>query len=161
MIKGVQHLHRHGILHRDLAARNCWINAGLDLQLCDTGLSRDLFPLDYACLGDNENRPVKWLALEALQHHRFTTAADVWAFGVTVWEVLSGGWGPYTCPEVEPEEVAASLAAGLRLPQPYNCPDELYGVLFCCWGSHPQSRPTFDQLLVALQDFYSQLTQYI
>ena len=28
------------------------------VRLCDSALSKDLFPGDYHCLGDNDNRPV-------------------------------------------------------------------------------------------------------
>ncbi|VDP09733.1 unnamed protein product [Soboliphyme baturini] len=33
--------------------------------------------------------------------------------------------------------------------------------MFCCWNLHPEARPTFTQLLGALEDFYSRLTEYI
>jgi len=46
------------------------------VQITDTALSRDLFPRDYDCLGDNDNRPVKWLALESLVDRRFSPASD-------------------------------------------------------------------------------------
>ena len=54
-------------------------NAGGGLQVCisDSALSRDIFPHDYHCLGDNENRPVKWLAFEALVARNFSTASDM------------------------------------------------------------------------------------
>ena len=52
------------------------IDNDLLLKLTDNSLSRDLFPGDYHCLGDNENRPVKWLALEALVERRFSLASD-------------------------------------------------------------------------------------
>lgn len=54
----------------------CSIDNDLLLKLTDNSLSRDLFPADYHCLGDNENRPVKWLALEALVERRFSLASD-------------------------------------------------------------------------------------
>ncbi len=47
------------------------------IKITDCALSRDLFPMDYHCLGDNENKPVKWMAVESLEQHRFTTASDV------------------------------------------------------------------------------------
>ena len=47
------------------------------MKVTDTALARDLFPNDYHCLGDNENRPIKWLAIEALLDRRFGPAADV------------------------------------------------------------------------------------
>ena len=46
-------------------------------QITDSALARDLFPSDYECLGDNQNRPVKWLAKESLVDYVFTPASDI------------------------------------------------------------------------------------
>jgi len=54
----------------------CSVDSQLTVQLTDHALSRDLFPRDYDCLGDNENRPVKWLSIEALVDRRFSPASD-------------------------------------------------------------------------------------
>ena len=54
----------------------CSVDSELTVQLTDSALSRDLFPRDYVCLGDNENRPVKWLAVEALVDRRYSPASD-------------------------------------------------------------------------------------
>ena len=59
----------------------CWLAVRVDseLRVCvsDAALSRDVFPRDYHCLGDNDNRPVGWLAFEALVTRSFSTAADM------------------------------------------------------------------------------------
>jgi len=66
------------IISRDIAARNCIIEPGsLRVRLTDAALARDLFPQDYHCLGDNENRPIRWMALESLQRNEYSTATDV------------------------------------------------------------------------------------
>ncbi|PFX33600.1 Tyrosine-protein kinase RYK [Stylophora pistillata] len=75
--KGLQYLARRRITHKDVAARNCVIDDDLNVKVTDCALSRDLFPQDYCCLGDNENRPVKWMAVESLEKGRFTVASDV------------------------------------------------------------------------------------
>ena len=48
------------------------------------GLKRDsVYPLDL---------PLRWMALESiLDNNNFTTASDVWAFGVTIWEIVTLG----------------------------------------------------------------------
>lgn len=46
-------------------------------QISDSALARDVFPSDYDCIGDNQNRPVKWLAKESLVDYVFTPASDI------------------------------------------------------------------------------------
>ncbi|XP_012286576.1 tyrosine-protein kinase Dnt [Orussus abietinus] len=157
--KGVQYLHRKRLVHRDLAARNCVVDDELRVQVTDNALARDLFPQDYHCLGDNENRPIKWLAIESLLNKSFTTASDVWAFGVLLWELTTLAQQPYV--EVDPFEMASYLRDGYRLAQPINCPDELFAVMAYCWAMSPDERPTFGQLIVCLQEFHTQLTRYV
>lgn len=55
---------------------SCSIDDDFNVKVTDCALSRDLFPQDYCCLGDNENRPVKWMAVESLEHGRYTVASD-------------------------------------------------------------------------------------
>lgn len=121
--EGLMYLHRRFFLHKDVAARNCLLDERLHVKIADNALSRDLFPDDYHCLGDGENRPVAWLAIESLHSREFTPASDLWMFGVTLWELLTLGQQPYA--EVDPFEMANYLNSGYRLPQPVNCPDEL------------------------------------
>ncbi|KOC60383.1 Tyrosine-protein kinase Dnt [Habropoda laboriosa] len=157
--KGVQYLHRKRLVHRDLAARNCVVDDDLRVQITDNALARDLFPQDYHCLGDNENRPIKWLAIESLLNKTFSTASDVWAFGVLLWELTTLAQQPYV--EVDAFEMASYLRDGYRLAQPINCPDELFSVMAYCWAMSADERPTFSQLIVCLQDFHTQLTRYV
>ncbi|CAG9759439.1 unnamed protein product [Ceutorhynchus assimilis] len=159
IIKAMQYLHKKHLLHKDLAARNCVVDEKLNVQVTDNALSRDLFPSDYHCLGDNENRPVKWLALESLVHKSFACASDIWSFGVLLWELTTLAQQPYI--EIDPFEMAAYLKDGYRLAQPINCPDELFAVMAYCWAMSAEERPTFTQLHVCLQEFYTQLTKYV
>ncbi|GLV43127.1 doughnut on 2 [Carabus blaptoides fortunei] len=159
VIHGMQYLHKKHLLHRDLAARNCVIDEKLRVQITDNALSRDLFPSDYHCLGDNENRPIKWLAIESLSHKTFSASSDVWSFGVLLWELTTLAQQPYV--EIDPFEMAAYLRDGYRLAQPINCPDELFAVMAYCWAMSSEERPTFPQLQVCLQEFFTQLTRYV
>ncbi|XP_046674030.1 tyrosine-protein kinase Dnt-like isoform X1 [Homalodisca vitripennis] len=153
------YLHSQRIWHRDLATRNCVVDEKLRVKVTDSALSRDLYPSDYHCLGDNENRPVKWLAYESLVHRTFSAPSDVWSFGVLLWELITLAQQPYS--EVDPFEMAAYLRDGYRLAQPLNCPDQLFEVMTCCWIADPEDRPSFSQLLDCLYDFSNALGRYI
>lgn len=153
------YLHRHRVIHRDVAARNCVIDDRLRIKVTDTALARDLFPDDYHCLGDSENRPIKWMALESVTQREYSTASDVWSFGVFLWELTTLAQQPYI--EVDPFEMETYLKDDYRLAQPLNCPDELFAVMACCWIANPKERPTFLQLLACLQDFHVALGRFI
>ena len=47
------------------------------VKITDNALARDFFPGDYHCLGDNENRPVRWMAVESLEFNVYTPASIV------------------------------------------------------------------------------------
>ncbi|KAK2154322.1 hypothetical protein LSH36_271g06030 [Paralvinella palmiformis] len=119
----------------------------------------NLFPNDYHCLGDNENRPIKWLAPEALQDKKFTPASDVWSFGVLLWELMMMGLQPYS--DIDPFEMLTYLKEGYRIAQPPNCPDQLFAVMACCWAVAPDERPKITQLQLCLQDFYQALGRFV
>ncbi|XP_069069680.1 tyrosine-protein kinase RYK isoform X1 [Pleurodeles waltl] len=156
---GMSYLARREVIHKDLAARNCVIDDALQVKITDNALSRDLFPMDYHCLGDNENRPVRWMALESLMNNEFSSASDVWAFGVTLWELMTLGQTPYV--DIDPFEMAAYLKDGYRIAQPINCPDELFAVMACCWALDAEERPKFQQLVQCLTEFHAALGAYV
>ncbi|KAL2090411.1 hypothetical protein ACEWY4_015099 [Coilia grayii] len=156
---GMSYLARREVIHKDLAARNCVIDDSMQVKITDNALARDLFPMDYHCLGDNENRPVRWMALESLLNNDFSSASDVWAFGVSLWELMTLGQTPYV--DIDPFEMAAYLKDGYRIAQPINCPDELFAVMACCWALDPEERPKFQQLVQCLTEFHAALGAYV
>uniref|UniRef100_A0A9J7YNX4 receptor protein-tyrosine kinase n=1 Tax=Cyprinus carpio carpio TaxID=630221 RepID=A0A9J7YNX4_CYPCA len=156
---GMSYLARREVIHKDLAARNCVIDNSMQVKITDNALARDLFPMDYHCLGDNENRPVRWMALESLLNNDFSSASDVWAFGVSLWELMTLGQTPYV--DIDPFEMAAYLKDGYRIAQPINCPDELFAVMACCWALDLEERPKFQQLVQCLTEFHAALGAYV
>lgn len=52
-------------------------------------------------------------------------------------------------------EVISSIQHGYRMPQPGNCPTELYHMMLNCWKEKPDDRPTFEYIQSVLNDFYT------
>jgi len=61
--------------------------------------------------------PWKWLAVESLNLRQFTYKSDVWAFGITIWEIFSLGEPPYGDIPCD-SEFLTRLMNGNRLPHP-------------------------------------------
>ena len=77
------------LIHMDLAARNCLLGTGNLVKISDFGLTRAMEPgKDHLVLRETLRLPIKWLALECVSEKIFSEASDVWAFGVTAWEVF-------------------------------------------------------------------------
>ena len=90
------------------------------------------------------------MAPESINFRRFTTASDVWMFGVCVWEILMLGIKPFQ--GVKNSEVIGKLEQGQRLSLPQTCPPKLYSILTQCWAYEPTKRPTFQTLKIDLCD---------
>ena len=90
------------------------------------------------------------MAPESINFRRFTTASDVWMFGVCVWEILMLGIKPFQ--GVKNSEVIGKLEQGQRLAVPPTCPPRLYSILTQCWAYEPSKRPTFQQLKTVLSE---------
>ncbi|XP_044271495.1 epidermal growth factor receptor isoform X2 [Tribolium madens] len=142
--KGMAYLEEKRLVHRDLAARNVLVQTHSCVKITDFGLAKllDVDEDEYKAAGGK--MPIKWLALECIQHRIFTHKSDVWAFGVTIWELLTFGGRPYD--NVPARDVPELLEKGERLPQPEGCSIDVYMILVKCWILDAESRPSFKEL---------------
>ncbi|XP_078507347.1 ephrin type-B receptor 5-like [Lissotriton helveticus] len=148
---GMRFLSDKNYVHRDLAARNILVNSNLVCKVSDFGLSRfiedDASNLTYAgTLGGKLT--IRWTAPEAIQYHKFTTASDVWSYGILMWEVMSFGERPYW--DMSNQEVLDALDQDYRLPPPHDCPSALHLLMLDCWLKDRVQRPKFEQIISSL-----------
>uniref|UniRef100_A0ACB8FTG3 Ephrin type-A receptor 5 n=1 Tax=Sphaerodactylus townsendi TaxID=933632 RepID=A0ACB8FTG3_9SAUR len=93
---GMKYLSDMGYVHRDLAARNILINSNLVCKVSDFGLSRVLEDDPEAAYTTRGGKiPIRWTAPEAIAFRKFTSASDIWSYGIVMWEVVSYGERPY------------------------------------------------------------------
>uniref|UniRef100_A0A8C0SAL2 Tyrosine-protein kinase Mer n=1 Tax=Canis lupus familiaris TaxID=9615 RepID=A0A8C0SAL2_CANLF len=155
--QGMEYLSNRNFLHRDLAARNCMLRDDMTVCVADFGLSKKIYSGDYYRQGRIAKMPVKWIAIESLADRVYTSKSDVWAFGVTMWEIATRGMTPY--PGVQNHEMYDYLLHGHRLKQPEDCLDELYEIMHSCWRADPLDRPTFSVLRLQLEKFLESLPE--
>ncbi|KAM9340733.1 tyrosine-protein kinase receptor TYRO3 [Symphorus nematophorus] len=154
--RGMEYLSSRNIIHRDLAARNCMLDEQMCVCVADFGLSKRIYSGDYYRQGSVSKLPVKWIALESLADNVYTTQSDVWAFGVTMWEIMTRGQTPY--PGVENSEIYEFLIKGERLKRPTDCREDIYEIMHSCWSPVPKCRPSFQQLVDQLETLWLSLS---
>ncbi|CAI5643746.1 ephrin type-B receptor 4a [Oreochromis niloticus] len=148
---GMKYLAEMSYVHRDLAARNILINSNLVCKVSDFGLSRFLQenssdPTYTSSLGGKI--PIRWTAPEAIAFRKFTSASDVWSYGIVMWEVMSFGERPYW--DMSNQDVINAIEQDYRLPPPPDCPTHLHQLMLDCWQKDRSARPRFAELVSAL-----------
>nr|XP_015831236.2 focal adhesion kinase 1 isoform X10 [Nothobranchius furzeri] len=134
-------------VHRDIAARNVLVSTVDCVKLGDFGLSRYMEDSSYYKASKGK-LPIKWMAPESINFRRFTTASDVWMFGVCMWEILMFGVKPFQ--GVKNNDVIGRIENGERLAMPPQCPPTLYSLMTKCWSYDPSKRPRFNELKTQL-----------
>ncbi|KAA3676592.1 uncharacterized protein DEA37_0006998 [Paragonimus westermani] len=149
--RAMTYLEELELVHRDLAARNVLVFSKDVVKLSDFGMSRALqLGKSYyqSNLNVNLKLPIAWCAPECIHNSQFTSSSDVWAYGVTLWELFTYGFTPWAGLTGRQILEAIDMPRATRLDQPDACPDAIYdAVMRACWTHESRGRPTFAQLL--------------
>ena len=143
----MKYLASHNFVHRDLATRNCLVGQNYLVKIADFGMSRNLYESHYYRIHGRVILPVRWMATECF-YGKFSQKTDVWAFGITVWEIFSLAKAP-PLKELSDQEIVQDAIKGANrklLDKPDTCPPEVYEIILKCWATEPSHRASFEEL---------------
>lgn len=144
--RGMDYLHQRKIIHRDLKAANLLLDDNGTVKIADFGVARMIESSGHMTA---ETGTYRWMAPEVIEHKPYDEKADVFSFGVVIWELLTCKI-PYS--DMTPLQAAVGVVQKtLRPALPPDCPRGLAEVTAACWEACPAHRPTFADLTPRLQ----------
>ncbi|KAI8468625.1 MAG: hypothetical protein J3K34DRAFT_477631 [Monoraphidium minutum] len=154
LARGMAYLHARNVVHADLKSQNVLLTsapgtpAGVTAKISDFGLSKAL-ALDQTHVTTHSLGTISHMPPELFKTGRMSPAGDVYAFGILVWEVLTGR-GAFSGMHYA-EVIEAVAIRGARPPLPSSTPPELAALMSSCWQPDPTKRPGFDALAACFE----------
>ena len=147
----LEYLTGKDFVHRDIATRNCLVGENFHVKLADFGMSRTLYDSQYYVIKGHAILPVRWMATECF-YGKFSAKSDVWAFGVTMWEIFELAKDePYH--GIGDRDLVQDAVKGpdrTLLSRPAACPEDVYQIMLSCWAHEKKDRATFEELFKKL-----------
>lgn len=155
---GMEYLAGRNVVHRGLMSQSVFVDDEDNPKIAGFGLTESLTPelaSDTAGKLYRESElhlrlPVRWSSPEVLERSRFSSASDVWSFGILCIETFTCGARPYGgWPD---SKVVAQVASGYTPIIPPACPEDFFAeVVEPCFAQEPDDRPTFADLSLRTQ----------
>lgn len=144
--RGMAYLHENRVLHRDLKSSNLLIDGSYNVKLGDFGLARPEYEVDATA---GLSGTYQYMAPEVLRGEPHTTKSDVYAYGIVLWEMVSGS-PPYAGvdPVVAGKRV---LEEGVRPEIPMTCQRPYAVIIQKCWATAAAARPTFPDVIALIE----------
>ena len=153
---GMHHIHTAGIIHGDLKANNVLLQRSVDgpvAKVADFGLSIKLEE-DQTHVSGVTSGTITHMSPELLQHNINSTASDVYAFGIVLYELFMGAraW-----PGMSSPEIISCVVHQRRRPmfRGMNTPVHVVELATTCWAHDPAVRPKFSDIVKTLDDIWS------
>ncbi|KAM9997920.1 hypothetical protein ACTFIY_007588 [Dictyostelium cf. discoideum] len=144
-------LHARGILHRDLKSQNILLSTNRRAKLCDLGLARmfeERINKRYTCVGTEI-----WMAPEVCLDQSYSTAVDVFSFGIVLVEIIT----EKIPDERFPQHRFQFDAPAFLKKVPKECPPDFSKLCVDCTKYNPKERPSFIKVLDTIQNIYDSL----
>jgi len=140
------HLHKPLIMHRDLKSPNFLVDENFNLKVCDFGFT---MIKDPAIEARTHCGTPQWMAPEILRYQDYNEKADIYSFGIVLWELVTRQV-PYK--NMGQTEISRKVMnENLRPKIPTGIPKEYCQLMEQCWDDEPVKRPIFEEILERLQ----------
>jgi serine/threonine protein kinase len=90
------------------------------------------------------------MAPEVIRHETYSSNADVYSFGICLWQMVTRQI-PFAT--MTPIQAAYAVSQGQRPPLPTSVPPRLQGIIQACWDADSHKRPSFTYIAMALADY--------
>ncbi|KAG9300862.1 hypothetical protein G9A89_000004 [Geosiphon pyriformis] len=155
---GLSQIHSFGMVHRDLHSGNILQFSNEHINIGDLGLCQ---PVKNEATTTTEEKKIygviPYIPPEVLRGENFTTAGDIYSYGMLLWE-LATGKPPFYDRDHDQILIMAILdGARPKITSPL-IPPCIVEIIVKCWDPNPENRPTADEVwhkLVELRKMYS------
>lgn len=144
---GMKYLHFQGIIHRDLKPANVLLDENFNPHICDFGFSFVLNTdthMTNVGFRDNMGTPC-YMAPEILANDEYSYKADVYAFSIIAYEILSGKQ-PYS-KDMSFFRLLQNVVNKKRPDLSSIKDDEICKFITKCWADDPSVRPDFNEIV--------------
>jgi serine/threonine protein kinase len=143
------HLSKPPIIHRDLKPTNLLVDENWKVKICDFGLSAWQLQKTLQDPGVAPGTPL-WMSPEVLKGRPLSEKADVYSFGIVLWEMFTGK-EPYDEHDDYDRFVQAVCDKNERPEIPDKLHFSLAAMLRECWHENQKVRPSFQDLIPRLE----------
>eukprot|EP00667_Euglena_gracilis_P001081 EG_transcript_1081 len=145
VLQGLTYLHLNDVIHRDVKPQNVLIGLDGSAKLADFGTAALLYNVEQGC--ETVIGTPHYMAPEVI-HGQVGKEADIWALGVTVWEMLTGNLLNGSEDLTNYAAVIFQLGMMTEAPQiPHDFSEPLREFLHVCLSVDPTKRATADKLI--------------
>jgi serine/threonine protein kinase len=149
---GLNLIHRNNLIHRDFHIGNILYENCKRIFITDMGLCK---PADYNVSEKAQNTiygNMPYMAPEILRGESYTQAADVYSFGIIMYEVISG-LPPYY--DIDHDEtLLVRICRGLRPRFSIKVPKLIVCLIKRCLDANPSNRPTANEIYKILREWH-------
>eukprot|EP00048_Salpingoeca_helianthica_P021051 m.10058 g.10058 ORF g.10058 m.10058 type:complete len:877 (+) comp5536_c0_seq1:31-2661(+) len=165
--RGMAYIHSLGKMHRDLKSGNLLVGSNNEVKVADFGTAAILqhtsttgsvttmperasmrrTSLVNAQLTREVGTPL-WMAPEVLNGLTYTYSADVYSYGMVLWEIATLRWPWEDDPSiVDAHHLRLAILGDKRPEIPPTVPQEFRNLITSCWRTTATERPEFKTIV--------------